>query len=75
MFSLFPDSDAKSVSSALLDISPSFVWGFMQGLEQQHLKSVSFKNTTKVRIRKKIPVVDAKMVLPYGDLIREVFSS
>ena len=75
MFSLFPDSEAKFASSALLDFTGSFVWGSRQGWEQQHLQIVSFKNTTKVSIRKKIQVVNAKMVLPYGDLIREVFSS
>ena len=76
MFSLFPDWDANSASSALLECTWSFVCGCSrQGWEQQHLQIVSFKNTTKVSVRKKIQVVRAKMVLPYGDLIREVFSS
>ena len=44
-------------------------------MRKEYGKIVSFKKTTKVSIRKKIPVVEAKMVLPYGDLIREVFSS
>ena len=75
MFSIFPGSEAKSASSALLE--ESFISGSRQGsvhwqqsklhpllqVELQ-LKIVLFKNTINVRNRKKVKINEAKMVFP-----------